>query len=144
MCWDVRGKPLTRGANIATTESNVTQGENSYKASSIVAAFGEASPSSEPVQLSTTDFDALIQRVSHLQGLSTASTALAQTCIPSAFHVSTFSDSWVINLGATDHMSGTIQSFQSLIIGKYLENVKLADGTLTTIGGKGNTKFHCL
>ena len=141
MCWDLHGKPPTWRVNIAAIESIVTQGENSYNPSSIVAAFDEASPSGEPVQFSKADFDALIQRVSRLEGSSTTSTALAHIGIPSALHVSFSSSSWVIDSGAIDHMSGTVQSFQSLITDKYLGNVKLADGTLTTFGGKGNIQI---
>ena len=88
--------------------------------------------------------DALSQPVSCLEGSSTASTVVAQTGICSAFHVSTCYDSWDIDLGAADHMSDTIQSFQSFVDGKYLGKVKLANGTLTSIGGKETFKFHLL
>ena len=85
--------------------------------------------------------DALLQRVSRLEGSLTPSIAMAQTGISSAFHVSTPFDSWVIDSGATDHMLGTIQSFQSFADDKNLGKVKLANGTLTTISGKGNIQL---
>lgn len=55
-----------------------------------------------------------------------------------AFHVSSSSKSWIIDSGASDHMTGRSSLLSSYYVSLGRDKVKVVDGTLSSIFGKGS------
>ena len=53
--------------------------------------------------------------------------------------------SWIVDSGASDHMTGSSQFFSSRIPCLGNSKVRIADGSLSTVAGKGTVKLSdCL
>ncbi|KAG6489982.1 hypothetical protein ZIOFF_051264 [Zingiber officinale] len=100
--------------------------------------------------LSSTDIVNLQHLLSRLQASSSASTPTDST--PFQAHTSirglglsitgpSFYSPWVIDSGATDHMTNATNSFISYSLSSGQEKVIIADGTKATVAGKGSIKL---
>ncbi|KAG6470736.1 hypothetical protein ZIOFF_071813 [Zingiber officinale] len=95
--------------------------------------------------LSSTDIVNLQHLLSRLQASSYVSTpAQAHTGIRSlglSVTGPSFYSPWVIDSGATDHMTNVANSFISYSLSSGQEKVIIADGTKATVAGKGSIKL---
>ncbi|KAG6518818.1 hypothetical protein ZIOFF_022299 [Zingiber officinale] len=95
--------------------------------------------------LSSTDIVNLQYLLSRLQASSSVSTPVqAHTGIRSlglSVTGPSFYDPWVIDSGATDHMTNAANSFISYSLSSGQEKVIIADGTKATVTGKGSIKL---
>ncbi|KAG6502797.1 hypothetical protein ZIOFF_035085 [Zingiber officinale] len=100
--------------------------------------------------LSSTDIVNLQHLLSRLQASSSASTPADST--PFQVHTGirglrlsvtgpSFYSPWVIDSGATDHMTNAANSFISYSLSSGQEKVIIADGTKATVAGKGSIKL---
>ncbi|KAG6525459.1 hypothetical protein ZIOFF_015415 [Zingiber officinale] len=100
--------------------------------------------------LSSTDIVNLQHLLSRLQASSSASTPADST--PFQAHTGirglglsvtgpSFYSPWVIDSGATDHMTNAANSFISYSLSSGQEKVIIADGTKATVAGKGSIKL---
>ncbi|KAG6520064.1 hypothetical protein ZIOFF_017094 [Zingiber officinale] len=101
-------------------------------------------------RLSSTDIVNLQHLLSRLQASSSASTPADST--PFQAHTGicglglsvtgpSFYNPWVIDSGATDHMTNVANSFISYSLSSGQEKVIIADGTKATVAGKGSIKL---
>ena len=154
-CWNLHGRPVAAGAN-AKQRPTPARG-------SPMAPFPSRGPpmahiaANEPVysgpssNLSMHDADSLRHNIAHLQNRlaqldpqpvsdapSTSNFAQSGT-YHSAHHVSTTSGElpWIIDSGATDHMTGMASIFSSYTVCSGRDKIRVADGTFSSIAGKG-------
>ena len=48
---------------------------------------------------------------------------------------------WIVDSGASNHMTGTTKVFSSYIPCNDGQKIKIADGTLSSVAGKGTVSF---
>uniref|UniRef100_A0A2N9H3N1 Integrase catalytic domain-containing protein n=1 Tax=Fagus sylvatica TaxID=28930 RepID=A0A2N9H3N1_FAGSY len=106
-CWKLHGKPAW--ANHATVD-----GDNS-------------TPSEEQVLISKAEYDSILQRAS-----SSSMVASGNTCLHSSS-----SPSWVIDSGASDHMTGNSSLLSNISDPCSPFSVTVANGTKTPVQGIG-------
>ncbi|CAL5418427.1 unnamed protein product [Camellia sinensis] len=133
-CWKLNGRP-TRGRGRGSTarpQAHVSE----------IAV----SPS-EPNTLSQDELHTLRRLMARLDSPSTtvsstsASSNFANTGIPASALSTLSSPSWIIDSGATDHMTGASSLFYSYSPCSGRDKVRVADGTLSSVSGKGSV--HC-
>ncbi|GMP92340.1 hypothetical protein CsSME_00042602 [Camellia sinensis var. sinensis] len=102
---------------------------------------------SEPNTLSQDELHTLRRLMARLDSPSTtvsstsASSNFANTGIPASALSTLSSPSWIIDSGATDHMTGASSLFYSYSPCSGRDKVRVADGTLSSVSGKGSV--HC-
>ncbi|GMP41060.1 hypothetical protein CsSME_00011283 [Camellia sinensis var. sinensis] len=130
-CWKLNGRP-TRGrgrGSIARPQAHVSE----------IAV----SPS-EPSTLSQDELHTLRRLMARLDSPSTivsstsASSNFANTGIPASALSTLSSPSWIIDSDATDHMTGASSLFYSYSPCSGRDKVRVADGTLSSVSGKGS------
>ncbi|KAG6508408.1 hypothetical protein ZIOFF_033782 [Zingiber officinale] len=130
-------------AKKATNSSNIAVQKIENK-----ETIGSSAPST--TGLSSTDIVNLQHLLSRLQASSSASTPADST--PFQAHTGirglglsvtgpNFYSPWVIDSGATDHMTNAANSFISYSLSSGQEKVIIADGTKATVAGKGSIKL---
>ncbi|KAE8723356.1 MORC family CW-type zinc finger protein 3 isoform 2 [Hibiscus syriacus] len=129
---------------------NFSANRNSRNAKGFHASSEDASeepkPASELSAFSKEQLEQLYQLMSSHSISNTpnpssyiASSSLAQKdTYPTAFIASSKSNPWIIDSGATDHMIGNSSIFSSYFPLSGNLKVKIADGSLTSIAGKGS------
>ncbi|KAE8673438.1 Detected protein of unknown function [Hibiscus syriacus] len=139
-CWKVHGKP----------DENFSAYQNSRNEKGFHASFEDASkepkPASEPSAFSKEQLEQLYQLMSSHSISNTpnpssyiASSSLAQKgTYPIAFIAGSKSNPWIIDSRATDHMTGSSSIFSSYFPLSGNLKVKIVDGSLTSIVGKGS------
>ncbi|KAG6483737.1 hypothetical protein ZIOFF_060391 [Zingiber officinale] len=146
-CWEKypekKPEKFKHNAKKAPNSSNITVQKIENK-----ETIGSSVPST--TGLSSTDIVNLQHLLSRLQASSSASTPADST--PSQAHTgirglglsvtgpSSYSP-WVIDSGATDHMTNAANSFISYSLSSGQEKVIIADGTKATVAGKGSIKL---
>ena len=102
-CWDLHRRP---SANTISLEDNP------------VVPTEEVNLRND-ISLSRSDFDSLVQliyeRISQMEKPSFYSTALVQTSLLNSLLVSFDANPWIMDSGATDHMTGTSTKFLFLL-----------------------------
>ena len=148
-CWRIHGRPpfprghgggrhgghSGRGPSRAhlTTESSHSEESPASSSSSSPAVGG----------LSSADMETL-RRIMTQLNTTGASTSFAQTGISANFSHALHADSnqpWIIDSGASDHMTGLSSVFSTYIPSSGKEKVRTADGSLSSISGKGVIKL---
>ena len=130
-CWKLHGKP----PHIARAHLAAQQG--AYATTS----GGEGLPSAQ-------DFQKMMQELQSLKAMINSSktvigsTSLANCGNPDFLNFSFFTNEWILDSGATDHMTSVKDFFityEKIIPGKH---VQTADGTLLPVIGIGNIKMQ--
>jgi len=119
-CWKLKGKPPNwkRKGDCAFQASNSDQGQQS---------------SSTRLQLTTEQLDNLYK----LLESPTLSCSIA-TKGNSAFLSVSPSHAWIVDLGASDHMTGESTLFSSYSPCAGNQKIKVADGSFSAVAGKGS------
>lgn len=129
--WELYGKPLAHQASFQVEESPSQS----------------LPPTSRVIFIPEEEYNHLLSMQSNSVGSSSIATLAHQGTSTACV---TTQDPWVIDLGATDHMTGTYGLLSDLEHSSSFPNVTLADGLATTVYGLGtanlipNLFFFCL
>ena len=133
-CWKLYGKPADYQPSNHTPRDS-----KGYQVSLI-----EAAPNSSTEQsfFSKENLEQLYQLWSSHQNtnpFAPSSSLVQKGIIGSVFHTSKDNlDLWIIDSGATDHMTGSSYMFSTYYPCSGTQKVKIADGSLSSIAGKGS------
>ncbi|XP_059669545.1 uncharacterized protein LOC132314739 [Cornus florida] len=130
-CYALHGRPPQQKQQPRSSAHSVTQPV------SLSTPDNPASTSSATVTLTQVDLDKFKQFFNQMEASSQpTSTYTHSGTITSAHSVST--SSWIIDSGASDNMTGMSSLFQSYSICSGQRKVHLADGSPSSIAGKGS------
>lgn len=144
-CWKLHGRPVPGG------KGGRFGGRGGFRANHTTAHQSPAEPispvtqsgpsSSEFVMLTKDEVENFRRLMSQMSTSTAASSAFAHsgnnpTALSASCH--TFSHPWIIDSGASDHMTGLSNLFSSYITCSGRQQVKIADGSLTSVSGKGS------
>ena len=73
--------------------------------------------------------------------LTPASSYFAHSGIPSSAFTASSSTPWIIDSGASDHMTGCSSVFDSYFTCSGKDKVRIADGSFSAISGKGSVRY---
>ena len=121
-CWELYGKPWAHQASFQVQE----------------LPSQSLPPTSRVVSIPEKEYNRLLSLHSNFVGSDSTAT-LAQQGTSAACLVT--QEPWVIDLGATDHMTGSSGLFSDLKQSNSLPNVTLADGLATTVSGLGTANL---
>ncbi|CAL5357812.1 unnamed protein product [Camellia sinensis] len=137
-CWKLHGRPTRgrgRGGGVRP-QAHVSE--------TTASASNDAS-SISPDELHTLRrLMARLDSSSALAPSSSASFNFAHTGISASALSASSSSPWIIDSGATDHMTGTSSFFHSYSPSSGRDKVRVADGTLSSISGKGSVRCTSL
>ncbi|KAK8934710.1 hypothetical protein KSP39_PZI014426 [Platanthera zijinensis] len=150
-CFRLHGFPNPRGGAPPRGGRGSGRPSGRYAAPPRAAHFTDATPDASAVPLGADvsappggfSADEMLALRRMMQGMSTepsssASSSYAHTGLPGAHSaVSPSSTQWVIDSGATDHMTGSSTGFVSYTPLSGRDKVSIADGSLASIAGKG-------
>lgn len=127
-CWDLH--PEKKPAKFKTGYKNSMAGN---------MAAGDVPQKSDMKGLSSADITSLRKLLLQMEPSSPNADERGKALNASSKSPST---QWVIDSGATDHMTGISTSFSSYALGSGQEKITVADGTRATVAGKGDIKLN--
>ncbi|XP_073121790.1 uncharacterized protein [Henckelia pumila] len=134
-CWKIHGKPAHLKKKFGSNRSNT--GGRALQVRSEDS--GVPSSSSDSLPFTKDQLEKLFQLFDSRRDTSNSSCSLVQTGIFSCANIanSVPNSVWIMDSGATDHMTGSSQLFSSYIPCAGNQRVKIVDGSLASVAGKG-------
>ncbi|GAV78037.1 hypothetical protein CFOL_v3_21505 [Cephalotus follicularis] len=143
-CWKLHGRP---GDKKKSQHSLFTTANSAI----VSPPAGQSSSATTPLPFTPDQMQVLrnLFTKEHIPPSSDISTASAMSITSPSDNVSgnhfcglsTLRNSWIIDSGATDHMTGTFSQFASFVPSPSLNHVTTADGSCSPISGCGTIQF---
>jgi len=128
-CWDLHGKPSGLASHQISSQEDISS---------------SSGPSSTPGQALDSDMiaiprDEYAQFLAYKRAIPPSTATLAQSGTASNCLLSSTHDPWVIDSGATEHMTGSSHTLSDYHPVDSPQSVTLANGSLAKVEGSGNT-----
>jgi hypothetical protein len=139
-CWKLHGR-LTRGRGGRTCGGFRPRAHHTSTVKTTAPTLETSSSTTDTWGLSKDEVEALHRLMSRLDTPATAASSFALTGnLVTALNASATppDDPWVIDLGASDHMTGMSHLFSSYNPCSGRDKVRIADGSLSPISSKGS------
>ncbi|GAV70886.1 hypothetical protein CFOL_v3_14384 [Cephalotus follicularis] len=136
-CWKLHGKPSGIG-----TGKGVNKGRSQAHEAGAIGPIGYESASSTGIRnfVTNEEMQQLIKDMINLKGPNSSHVASSASTMSSTSYpfsgISSHSSPWIIDSGASDHMTGCSGQFNSYKPCSGGDKVRIADGSFSPISGK--------